>query len=118
MTYKVIDTKTGKEPTDRVISNIARKGGLMEMDIDGFYVDEDGQIILVDDCGRCTWIDGKRFKAIPAAEPYKGMTNGAVICLVYPNLRYVIQDDRVITTIGVASSFDLDWWNAPYREDG
>lgn len=45
-------------------------------------------------------------------------TNGEVICLLYPNLRYVIQNDRVITTIGVASSFDLDWWNAPYKEDG
>ena len=45
-------------------------------------------------------------------------TNGAVICLLYSNLRYVIQNDRVITTIGVASSFDLDWWNAPYRKDG
>ena len=44
-------------------------------------------------------------------------TNGAVICLLYPNLRYVIQNNRVITTIGVASSFDLDWWNAPYREE-
>lgn len=45
-------------------------------------------------------------------------TNGAVICLLYPNLRYVIQNGRVVTTIGVASSFDLDWWNAPYRKDG
>jgi len=62
MTFRIIDNKTGKEPTDRVISNIARKGGLMEMDIDGFYVDEDGQIILVDDCGNCTWVDAKRFK--------------------------------------------------------
>lgn len=46
------------------------------------------------------------------------LTNGAVICLLYPNLRYVIQNGRVVTTIGVASSFDLDWWNAPYKEDG
>ena len=35
------------------------------MDIDGFYVDEDGQIILVDDCGNCTWVDAKRFKVEP-----------------------------------------------------
>ena len=35
----------------------------MEMDIDGFYVGEDGQIILVDDCGRVTWCDMSRFKA-------------------------------------------------------
>lgn len=61
--FKIIDRKTGKEPTERVIRNIAKKGGLMEMDIDGFYVGEDGQIILVDDCGRVTWCDMSRFKA-------------------------------------------------------
>ena len=38
MTFKVIDTKTGKEPTERVIDNIARKGGLMIADIDQFFV--------------------------------------------------------------------------------
>lgn len=63
MTFKVLDTKTGKEPTDRVLTDIARKGGLMEVDIDGFYIGEDGQIILVDDCGNCTWVDAERFKA-------------------------------------------------------
>lgn len=44
-------------------------------------------------------------------------TNGAVICMLYPNLKYVIQNGRVITTIGVASSFDMDWWNAPYERN-
>jgi hypothetical protein len=65
MTLKVIDTTTGKEPTDRVINNIAKNGGLMICDIDGFYVGEDGQIILVDDCGNATWVDMDRFKAVP-----------------------------------------------------
>jgi len=64
MTFHVIDTKTGKEPTDRVLTNIARKGGLMEMDIDGFYVGEEGELVLVDDCGNATWIDPKRFKVV------------------------------------------------------
>ena len=64
MTFKIIDTKTGKEPTERVIENIAKKGGLMEMDIDQFFVGEDGAIILVDDCGRATWCDMERFKAV------------------------------------------------------
>jgi len=77
MTFKIIDTRTGKEPTDRVISNIARKGGLMEMDIDGFYVDEDGQIILVDDCGNCTWVDAKRFKVEPETGHWIEHDNGA-----------------------------------------
>ena len=62
MTFKVIDTKTGKEPTARVIDNIAKKGGLMVYDIDQFFVGEDGSLILVDDCGNITYVDAKRFK--------------------------------------------------------
>ena len=42
-------------------------------------------------------------------------TNGDVLISLYPNLKYTIQNGRVVTTIGVASSFDLDWWNAPYH---
>lgn len=68
MTFHVIDTKTGKEPTSRVIDNIARKGGLMEMDIDQFYVGEDGSLVLVDDCGRMTYCDTKRFKVVAESE--------------------------------------------------
>ena len=64
MTFKVIDKKTGKEPTSRVIDNIAKKGGLMTMDIDGFYLGEDGDLVLVDDCGNATWCDPKRFEAV------------------------------------------------------
>jgi len=64
MTFKVIDTTTGKEPTDRVIYNIAKKGGLMTMDIDQFFVGEDGELVLVDDCGNVTYCDTKRFKVV------------------------------------------------------
>lgn len=62
MTFKVIDTKTGKEPTERVVDNIAKKGGLMTMDIDQFFVGEDGEIVLADDCGNVTYVDGERFR--------------------------------------------------------
>lgn len=44
-------------------------------------------------------------------------TNGSAVMSLYPNLKYTIQDNRVITTIGVAASFDLGWWNAPYGRD-
>ncbi len=64
MTFKVIDKKTGKEPTYRVIHNIAKKQGLMTMDIDQFFLGEDGQIVLADDCGRMAYLDMKRFKVV------------------------------------------------------
>lgn len=47
-----------------------------------------------------------------------GMTNGEVIMSLYPDLKYTIQNGRVVTTIGVASSFDLEWWNAPHKKGG
>lgn len=68
MTFKVIDTKTGKGPTDRVIYNIAKKGNLMTMDIDQFFVGEDGALVLADDCGNITYCDKKRFKVVAESE--------------------------------------------------
>ena len=54
MTFKIIDTQTGKEPTDRVITNIAKKGGLMIADIDQFFVGEDGTLSFIQGVGRIT----------------------------------------------------------------
>ena len=68
MKFKVIDAKTGKEPTSRVIDNIAKKGGLLVMDIDQFFVGEDGSLVLVDDCGNMTYCDAKRFKVAVESE--------------------------------------------------
>ena len=68
MTFKIIDAKTGKEPTDRVINNIAKKGGLMIADIDQFFVGEDGSIVLADDCGNITYCDIERFKVVTESE--------------------------------------------------
>lgn len=55
------------------------------------------------------------FCDLPSA--FEGMTNGEVIISLYPDLKYTIQNGRVVTTIGVASSFDLEWWNAPYKAE-
>ena len=68
MTFKVIDTKTGEEPTSRVVYNIAKEGGLMVMDIDQFFVGEDGSLILIDDCGNITYCDATRFKVVAESE--------------------------------------------------
>lgn len=61
MTFEIIDKKTGKPPTQRVITNIAKKYGLLEFDIDEFAVTESGQIILLDDCGNIAYCDPNRF---------------------------------------------------------
>ena len=62
MPFRIIDRKTGREPTQRVIDNIAKKQRLMLADIDQFAVCEDGQILLLDDCGRVAYCDMSRFE--------------------------------------------------------
>ena len=48
---------------------------------------------------------------------FDGMTNGEVLCILFPNMHYTLSEKspRVVTTIGIASSFDMDWWNSPYK---
>lgn len=88
--------------------------------------DMDAQF-LCKDCARfnlCQYYDRRKedsyiCKYFHLTETY-GMTNGEVLCILFPNMHYTLSDKspRVVTTIGVASSFDLEWWNAPYKKDG
>ena len=55
MTFSVIDKDTGREVSEKIISKIAKNGGLMEFDIDQFAVTEDGSIVLLDECGNFTY---------------------------------------------------------------
>lgn len=64
MEFKIIDKKTGKEPTQKLIEEIAKENNLMEFDIDQFAVCEDGQIILLDDCGNIAYVDMERFEVV------------------------------------------------------
>lgn len=64
MIFKIIDIRTGKEPSQRVINNIARKGGLIEHDIAGFFVGSDGGLILADECGHYTYVNTNRITAM------------------------------------------------------
>ena len=61
MTFTIIDKTTGEYPTEETLIEIAKNGGLMDMDIDGFAVQEDGTILLLDDCGNMTYCDMERF---------------------------------------------------------
>ena len=57
-------------------------------------------------------------KAIPKAEPYKGMTNGEVIKTLF-NPKYEIDNLWKIVTTDIADEtiFDFDWWFSPYKEE-
>lgn len=85
MTFKIIDKTTGKEPTSRVIRNIAKNGGLMEMDIDQFFVGEDGTIVLADDCGRMAYVDMDRFEVQPEQKLATWVTGKNDLALLFCN---------------------------------
>lgn len=55
--------------------------------------------------------------SFPDSAENKARTNGGAIISLYPDLKYTIRNGRVITTIGVAASFDLEWWNLPYKAE-
>ena len=61
MSIEIIDNTTGRPPSAKLIDRIAKEYGLMEMDIDQFAVTEDGHVVLIDDCGRCSYVDTEGF---------------------------------------------------------
>lgn len=75
--FKVIDTTTGREVSSEKIENIAKENKLMDMDIDQFFIGEDGQLILVDECGNIAYCDMQKLGLMPV---FKGK---------YPDLEYL-----------------------------
>lgn len=63
--FTVIDSKTGKEAD---ICKIARKedwaAGLIYCDMEGWAIEENGSLILMDECGNYVFADRERFKVI------------------------------------------------------
>ena len=59
ITIEIIDNTTGRPPSEKLINRIAKEYGLM--DIDQFAVTEDGHVVLIDDCGRCSYVDTEGF---------------------------------------------------------
>ncbi len=51
----------GKPLTTDEIDKLAKEGGLFDMDIDQFYIGQDGSIILADDCGNMTYLDKDKY---------------------------------------------------------
>ena len=66
--FKVIDITTGKEVSSEKIDKIAKENGLIGMDIDQFFIGEDGQLVLVDDCGKIAYCDMQKLGFMPVFE--------------------------------------------------
>lgn len=63
--FTVVDNRTGKYPD---LWEIAKKEewakGLMYFDMDGFAIKEDGNLILMDECGKYTYCPADRFTVV------------------------------------------------------
>lgn len=63
--FDVIDLQTGKYPdTEKIALNEGWAKHLIYCDIGGFYIDEDGMLCLVDECGNCVYCPHERFKIV------------------------------------------------------
>lgn len=63
MTFTVIDKKTGKYPDTRKIALREKWAhGLVYCDIEGFALQEDGTLILLDECGNVAYCPPDRFE--------------------------------------------------------
>ncbi len=63
MTFRVIDTLTGKPPDLKHIAlTEAWAYGLIYCDMEGFVIEEDGGLILTDECGNLAYCPEGRFR--------------------------------------------------------
>ena len=56
MSFQVLDKKTMKEVSFDDFTEFARNNNLMEFDIEGFALQEDGTLLLCDECGRFAYV--------------------------------------------------------------
>ena len=72
-TFIVIDTKTGKEADEYEIAlheDWAKH--LCYCDMEGWAIENDGTLLLVDECGRFAYADRERFKVVWDGEQREG----------------------------------------------
>lgn len=64
-TFHVIDNKTNKEANTRIIAETERWAkDLMSMDLEGWAIEEDGTLILLDECGKYAYAPLDRFTVV------------------------------------------------------
>lgn len=73
MTFKVIDKKTGKEAdTYKIALKEDWAKHLMYCDMEGFAIEEDGSLVLMDECGNVAYCPADRFEIVFEEEEPQG----------------------------------------------
>jgi hypothetical protein len=111
MTFKVIDKRTGKEPIFD-FNHIFREkwfktSGLIYCDIDGWYIGEDGTLVLADDCGRIAYPPADRFDVVFEDDRPKGKW------IIRQDLQNKIQCSECGAFLGLNSEDIAEGWELP-----
>ena len=70
MKFRVIDNKTGKEAdTWNIALHEEWAQSLIYCDMEGFAITEDGNLVLMDECGHSVYCDADRFEVVFDEEP-------------------------------------------------
>lgn len=65
MNFEITDIQTGKYPDlEKIALNEEWAKNLVYCDMDGFYIGEDGELILADECGNFAYCPHERFQVI------------------------------------------------------
>lgn len=97
MTFTVIDTKTGQYPdTWEIACKEEWAKCLCYCDIEGFAVEEDGTLVLLDECGKVAYCPEGRFRIIP--EPQW-----------IPVTERLPREEETVLTWGNQETILLDW---------
>lgn len=117
MAFTVIDTKTGQYPdTWKIVCKEEWAKRLCYCDIEGFAVEEDGTLVLLDECGKVAYCPEGRFRIIP--EPQwipvtERLPEEGEFVLVYGDLYPNKHDGGVIA---VSKRMDWNYWQGFGRE--
>lgn len=67
MQFKVIDNKTGKEPDmEKIALEEDWAKDLIYCDMEGFALEQDGTLLLLDECGKFVYCPSGRFTILVA----------------------------------------------------
>ena len=65
MTFDVIDPKTGEYPDlEQIVKTEEWTKNLIPFDIEGFCINEDGNLLWMDECGNYVYCPSDRFEVI------------------------------------------------------
>ena len=70
MNFQILDKKTMKEVNLDDFTELARNNNLMEFDIEGFALQEDGTLLLCDECSRFTYVPREKKYIIHVEERF------------------------------------------------